>query len=117
MVYIDKSVFFVKNNKVALELYNMELKFTKLVYDGKNTIILSDTENNEYILENIVKEVRGYLRDKEKIMMMQNEDGVVKEVYFLSVDVDNSMNYKDEYIDKCEEMFEEISNIIGSDDA
>lgn len=115
MEYIDKGVFFIKNNKVALELYDIDHKFEKISYDGKNTIVLSTAENGEYILKNIAPDIRKLLQDKEKIMMLQNQNGEVAEIYFLTIELDKTLQFEDEYNKKSEEIFDEISNIIDSD--
>ena len=112
MFSIDRGVFFVKNDRVALELYDLGKKFIKLVYDGKNTVILTDENNEEYILENIVYEVRTLLKEGEDLMMMQNENNVVKEIYFLKVKVDNTLTYEDNFSEKSVEVFEELKELM-----
>ena len=54
MISIDRGVFFVKNDRIALELYDLGKKFIEFVYDGKNTVILTDENYEEYILENLI---------------------------------------------------------------
>lgn len=112
MISIDRGVFFVKNDRIALELYDLGKKFIEFVYDGKNTVILTDENHEEYILENIVYEVRTLLKDGEDLMMMQNENNVVKEIYFLKVKVDNTLAFEDNFSEKSTELFDEIKELI-----
>ena len=109
---IDKGVFFVKNDKVALELYDLNKKFVKFIYDGKNTAILTDENNEEYILENIVFEIRSLLKNGEDLMMLKNENNVVEEIYFLKVKVDNTLTYEDNFSEKSVEVFEELKELM-----
>ena len=112
---IDKGVFFVKNDKIALELYDLNKKFTMLLYDKKNTVVLVDENNEKYILENIVPEIRSLLKDEENIMMLQNENNKVKEIYFLKVKIDDTLVYEDNFNEKSVELFEYISEFIDKD--
>ncbi len=112
MISIDRGVFFVKNDRIALELYDLGKKFIEFVYDGKNTVILTDENHEEYILENIVYEVRTLLKDGEDLMMMQNENNVVKEIYFLKVKVDNTLAFEDNFSEKSVEVFEELKELM-----
>ncbi|MBE6462687.1 MAG: hypothetical protein E7005_02880 [Alphaproteobacteria bacterium] len=109
---IDKGVFFVKNDKVALELYDLNKKFVKFIYDGKNTAILTDENNEEYILENIVFEIRSLLKNGEDLMMLKNENNVVEEIYFLKVKIDDTLAYEDDFNEKSVKLFDEIKDFV-----
>ena len=45
-------------------------------------------------------------------MMMQNENNVVKEIYFLKVKVDNTLTYEDNFSEKSVEVFEELKELM-----
>ena len=112
MISIDKGVFFVKNNKIALELYDLNHKFIKLVYDGKNTIILINEKKEEYTLENIVPEVRSLLKDGETLLVMHNNDNVVKDVYFLKIKLDDKLAFEDNFSEKSKVLVEDLKEFI-----
>ncbi len=113
MKKIDKGVFFIKDDKILLELYDLQGKFIYFIYDGKNTIVLNDEKKEEYILENIVPEVRSELKNKEKIMILHNENGEIKEMYVLNIKIDETLSFKDNFKEKSIEMYNEMNEFVN----
>ena len=57
-IFLDDFIFYVLDNQVAIGIDNLPIIAQNIIYDGKNTLILQTSENKNYILQNIVLEVR-----------------------------------------------------------
>jgi len=101
--------FYVYENDVALEVYE-DFKADKVVYDGKNTIVLLDNARGSFLVQNIVPEIRElFVKDKD-LMIIHTRDDEIEDVYELKINVNKNSIFEDDFYDKAKAFFEKVYN-------
>ena len=70
MIVLDNYEFNIKNNELAISIDCPVAEINNLKWDTKNTIILSMEDGKQYILTNILPNIREILEKIETVMIV-----------------------------------------------
>ena len=107
VIFLKECMFYVKDDEVALEVYE-DFRANKIVYDGKNTLVLTDNKNGRFIVQNIVFDVRRLLKKDKTLMIIHSKDDEIEDVYELKIHVNENSIFKDDLREKAKEFFEKV---------
>lgn len=106
-IFLKDCMFYVKDDDVALEVYE-DFRANKVVYDGKNTLVLTDNKKGSFIVQNIIFDVRRLLRKDKQLMVIHSKDDEIEDVYELRIHVNEDSIFKDDLREKAKEFFEKV---------
>ena len=105
--FIKNCYFYVNEGEVALEVFD-EFKADKVVYDGKNTLVLFDGDKGCFIVKNILPNIRKLLKDDVDLLVIHSKDDEIEDVYELKIKVNKDTIFKDDFYEKAQEFFEKV---------
>ena len=103
-IVLDDFVFYINAGEVAVGLSDIEINAQKAVYDGKNMLYLKSPNDMQYILQNIVPEVREALKKAKAVTIILLKNGDCQEAYELSLQTDENLFGNDTFFDEAENL-------------
>lgn len=95
MIILDNFEFHAKNNELAISIYFPVAEIDNLRWDTKNTIILSMKNGEEYILTNILPNIREILKQIKTVMIVFKQEQNIVEAYDVEIIKDTTMKFDD----------------------
>lgn len=111
MIILDDFEFHIKNNELAISVDCPVAEINNLKWDTKNTIILSMEDGIQYVLTNILPNIREILEKTEKVMVIFKQKQDVVEAYDVEIIKDATLEFDDLFNEEavsCYRKFEEL---------
>ncbi len=111
MIVLDNFEFHIKDNELAISIDCPVAKINNLKWDTKNTIILSMEDETQYILTNILPNVREILERIETAMIIFKQKQDIVEAYNVEIIKDTTLEFDDSFNEEaisCYRKFEEL---------
>lgn len=97
MIELDDFEFLVKDNELAVSVDLPVCEINNIKWDTRNTLILSTQDGKEYILSNILPNIREMLRTTETIMIIFKQEENIIEAFDSTVIKDPSLAFDDSF--------------------
>ena len=111
MIILDSFEFYTKNNELAILIDCPVAEINNLRWDTKNTIILSMENGEQYILTNILPNIREILEQRETAMVVFKQEQDIVEAYDIKIIKDPTLGFEDLFNEEaisCYRKFEEL---------
>ena len=111
MIVLDNFEFNIKNNELAISIDCPVAEINNLKWDTKNTIILSMEGGEQYLLTNILPNIREILKKIETAMIVFKQKQDIVEAYNVEIIKDTSLKFDDSFNEEaisCYRKFEEL---------
>ena len=111
MIVLDNFEFHIKNNELAISIDCPVAEINNLKWDTKNTIILSMEDGKQYILTNILPNIREILEKIETVMIVFKQKQDIVEAYNVEIIKDTTLEFDDSFNEEaisCYRKFEEL---------
>ena len=111
MIVLDNFEFHIKNNELAISIDCPVAEINSLKWDTKNTIILSMEDGKQYILTNILPNIREILEKIETVMIVFKQKQDIIEAYNVEIIKDTTLEFDDSFNEEaisCYRKFEEL---------
>lgn len=112
--YVNHAEFYVKNQEtaIAFDMEEVQPLADKAAYDGKNTLVLLGINNTQFIVQNIVPEVRESLQKQSTIMVILRQKGEIQAAYSLKLETDNNLGFADTFSEQSQQLCTELETIV-----
>lgn len=111
MIILDKFEFLTDETELAIAVDIAPCEVEKLVWDTKNTIILTTSDQQEYALINILPDIRKMLARLNEIMVIFKSGDNIKEAFEVELIKDDSLNFEDNLHDEAVETYNEFEKL------
>ncbi len=111
MIILDDFEFHIKNNELAISVDCPVAEINNLKWDTKNTIILSMEDGTQYVLTNILPNIREILEKTETVMVIFKQKQDIVEAYDVEIIKDATLEFDDLFNEEavsCYRKFEEL---------
>lgn len=111
MIVLDNFEFHIKNNELAISIDCPVAEINNLKWDTKNTIILSMEGGEQYLLTNILPNIREILKKIETAMIVFKQKQDIIEAYNVEIIKDTTLEFDDSFNEEaisCYRKFEEL---------
>ena len=96
-IVLDNFAFYLKDNEVAVGVNIPVDDVDCLVWDEKNTLILKTENGTEYVLVNILPNVRDVLKSVSLVTVIFTQENDVKDAVDVGLVVNPSLTYDDNF--------------------
>lgn len=111
MIILDKFEFLTDETELAIAVDIAPVEVEKLVWDTKNTIILTTADQQKYALINILPDIRKMLARLNEIMVIFKSGDNIKEAFEVELIKDDSLNFEDNLHDEAVETYNEFEKL------
>lgn len=111
MIILDKFEFLTDETELAIAVDIAPVEVEKLVWDTKNTIILTTSDQQEYALINILPNIRKMLARLNEIMVIFKSGDDIKEAFEVALMKDDSLKFEDNLHDEAVETYKEFEKL------
>ncbi len=95
MIILDNFEFYIKNNELAISIDCSVAEINNLRWDTRNTIILTMENGEQYLLTNILPNIRDILQRIETVMIVFKQKQEIVEAYDVEIIKDNTLEFDD----------------------
>ena len=111
MIILDNFEFLTDETELAIAVDIAPVEVEKLVWDTKNTIILTTSDQQEYALINILPNIRKMLARLNEIMVIFKSGADIKEAFEIELIKDDSLNFEDNLHEEALDAYKEFERL------
>ncbi len=97
MIVLDEFEFHIKDNELAIFLDCSVAEINDLKWDTKNTIILSMEGGKQYVLTNILPNIREILKRVKTVLIVFKQKQDIVEAYNVEIIKDTTLEFDDSF--------------------
>ena len=111
MIVLDNFEFNIKNNELAISIDCPVAEINNLKWDTKNTIILSMEDGEQYLLTNILPNIREILEKIETVMIVFKQKQDIVDAYDIEIIKDTTLEFDDSFNEEAISCYRKIEEL------
>lgn len=111
MIILDNFEFLTNDSELAISLDCPVGKITCLEWDTKNTIIMSMEDGNQYVLTNILPNIRDMLEKISTVMVIFMKDQDIIEAYDIKIVKNITLSFDDLFSDQAIDYYKKFNEL------
>lgn len=111
MIVLDHFEFHIKNNELAIFIDCPVAEINNLKWDTKNTIVLSMEDGKQYILTNILPNIREILEKIETAIIVFKQKQDIVEAYNVEIIKDATLEFDDLFNEEAISFYREFEEL------
>ena len=111
MIVLDNFEFHIKNNELAISIDCPVAEINNLKWDTKNTIILSMEDGEQYLLTNILPNIREILEKIETVMIVFKQKQDIVDAYDIEIIKDTTLEFDDLFNEEAISCYRKIEEL------